>query len=118
MLSSLLPICGIGVVLAVAWALSEDRRAVPWRTVAGGMALQLALALVLIGFPPATRAVLALNDAVHALQTATDAGTRFVFGYLGGGELPFTATHPQFSGPSSHVHASSFWHEHASAHVV
>jgi CNT family concentrative nucleoside transporter len=94
MLSSFLPICGIGVVLAVAWALSEDRRAVPWRTVAGGMALQLALALVLIGFPPATRAVLALNDAVHALQTATDAGTRFVFGYLGGPPYPFAESAP------------------------
>jgi CNT family concentrative nucleoside transporter len=94
MLSSLLPICGIGVVLLVAWGLSEDRRAVPWRTVAGGMALQLALALVLIGFPPATRAVLALNDAVHALQTATDAGTRFVFGYLGGPPYPFAESAP------------------------
>lgn len=94
MLSSLLPICGIGVVLVVAWALSEDRRAVPWRTVAGGMALQLVLALVLIGFPPATRAVLALNDAVHALQTATDAGTRFVFGYLGGPPYPFAESAP------------------------
>jgi CNT family concentrative nucleoside transporter len=94
MLSSLLPIAGIGVVLAVAWGLSEDRRAVPWRTVAGGMALQLALALVLIGFPPATRAVLALNDAVHALQTATDAGTRFVFGYLGGPPFPFAEPFP------------------------
>ena len=94
MLSSLLPIAGIGVVLAVAWGLSEDRRAVPWRTVAGGMALQVALALVLIGFPPATRAVLALNDAVHALQTATDAGTRFVFGYLGGPPYPFVEPFP------------------------
>jgi CNT family concentrative nucleoside transporter len=86
--------CGIGVVLLVAWGLSEDRRAVPWRTVSGGMALQLALALVLIGFPPATRAVLALNDAVHALQTATDAGTRFVFGYLGGPPYPFAESAP------------------------
>jgi CNT family concentrative nucleoside transporter len=94
MLSTLLPIAGIGVVLAVAWGVSEDRRAVPWRTVAGGMALQLVLALVLIGFPPATRAVLALNDAVHALQTATDAGTRFVFGYLGGPPYPFTEPFP------------------------
>lgn len=94
MLSSLLPVAGIGVVLAVAWTLSEDRRAVPWRTVIGGMALQLALALVLIGFPPATRAVLALNDAVHALQVATDAGTRFVFGYLGGPPYPFAEPFP------------------------
>ena len=94
MLNALVPMLGIGVVLLVAWGLSENRRAVPWRTVLGGMALQLALALVLIGFPPATRAVLALNDAVHALQTATDAGTRFVFGYLGGPPYPFSEPFP------------------------
>ena len=94
MLNTLVPQLGIGMVLLVAWGLSENRRAVPWRTVIGGMALQLALALVLIGFPPATRAVLALNDAVHALQTATDAGTRFVFGYLGGPPYPFSEPFP------------------------
>ena len=94
MLSTLVPILGIATVLLVAWGLSEDRRAVPWRTVLGGIALQLALALVLIGFPPATRAVLALNDAVHALQTASDAGTRFVFGYLAGPPFPFAEGAP------------------------
>ena len=94
MLNTLVPLLGIGMVLLVACGLSENRRAVPWRTVIGGMALQLALALVLIGFPPATRAVLALNDAVHALQTATDAGTRFVFGYLGGPPYPFSEPFP------------------------
>ena len=94
MANILVPLLGIATVLSVAWALSEDRRAVPWRTVVGGMALQLALALVLIGFPPATRAVLAVNDAVHALQTATDAGTRFVFGYLGGPPYPFAEPFP------------------------
>ena len=66
----------------------------PWRTVIGGIALQFALAVLLIGFPPATRAVLALNDAVHALQVATDAGTRFVFGYLAGPPYPFAEAQP------------------------
>jgi CNT family concentrative nucleoside transporter len=82
------------VVLGVAWALGEDRRGVPWRAVVGGMVLQFVLAAVLIGFPPATRAVLAVNDGVHALQVATDAGTRFVFGYLGGPPYPFVEGAP------------------------
>ena len=94
MASTLVPIAGIGVVLLVAWAVSEDRWAVPWRTVVGGVVLQWVLALVLIQFPPATRAVLALNDAVHVLQTATDAGTRFVFGYLAGPPFPFAEPAP------------------------
>ena len=87
-------LAGIAALLAVAWCLSEDRWRVPWRTVAGGVALQAALALLLIGFPPATRAVLLLNDAADALQRATDEGTRFVFGYLVGAPLPFLESHP------------------------
>ena len=87
-------ILGFVVLIGLAYALSEDRRAIPWRTVAGGIALQLVLAGVLIGFPPATRAVMLLNDAADALQRAADAGTGFVFGYLAGPPLPFVETRP------------------------
>ncbi len=38
-----------------------------------------------------------LDDAVNALQKATDAGTGFVFGYLGGGPAPFQVTNPASS---------------------
>jgi CNT family concentrative nucleoside transporter len=85
---------GIPLLLALAWALSENRRAIPWRTVAGGLILQCALAVLLLNAPPARAAVLLLNRAMDALQRATDAGTAFVFGYLGGGALPFVETHP------------------------
>ncbi len=85
---------GIPVLLALAWLTSENRRAIPWRTVAGGLALQWALAVLLLYAPPARAAVLLLNRAMDALQRATDAGTSFVFGYLGGGGLPFAETHP------------------------
>jgi CNT family concentrative nucleoside transporter len=87
-------ILGFFVLMACAWILSEDRRAIPWRTVAGGIGLQLVLALVLIEAPPARQAVLLLTEGADALQRATDAGTAFLFGYLGGGELPFVETRP------------------------
>ena len=35
-----------------------------------------------------------LNRGMVVLQRATDDGTEFVFGYLGGGALPFAETHP------------------------
>ena len=60
-------IAGYGALLALAWAISEDRRAIRWRTVLAGVALQGALALLLIGFAPAQRAVLLLNHAADAL---------------------------------------------------
>ncbi len=85
---------GLAALLAIAWALSEDRRRVPWRTVIAGVVLQWALALLLIYFPPANAAIVLLNDGATALQNATQAGTGFVFGYLGGQPLPFAETHP------------------------
>ena len=85
---------GWGALLALAWSLSESRRTIPWRIVTGGVVLQIALALLLIGVPQARAAILLLNGAVDALQRATDDGTGFLFGYLGGGALPFVETRP------------------------
>ena len=85
---------GYAALLALAWALSEDRRRIAWRTVAAGLALQVALAVLLLRVGPARRAVLLLNGAADALQAATDQGTGFLFGYLGGGALPFAELHP------------------------
>jgi concentrative nucleoside transporter, CNT family len=85
---------GIAAILALAWALSEERARVPWRVVAVGVALQFGLALLFVKFPPARAAFLLLNRAVEGLQAATEAGTGFVFGYLGGGPLPFAETRP------------------------
>ena len=85
---------GLAAILLLAFALSEDRRRIPWRTVIGGVGLQLAFAVLLLGVPATTRVMVLLNDAALALQKATDAGTNFVFGYLGGGSLPFVETHP------------------------
>jgi concentrative nucleoside transporter, CNT family len=85
---------GIAVILVFAWAISEDRFRVPWRIVVVGVLLQFGLAVMFLKFPPAAAAFLLLNRGVEALQTATDAGTGFVFGYLGGAALPFAETKP------------------------
>ena len=85
---------GICIIVAAAWALSEDRHAFPWRTVAAGLALQAALALFLLRVPLARAALLELNGAVDALSSATRTGSAFVFGYVGGGAPPFAVTNP------------------------
>ncbi|RPI42793.1 MAG: nucleoside:proton symporter [Betaproteobacteria bacterium] len=85
---------GLAVFLALAWALSEKRALVAWRTVAAGLALQVLMAVLLLKLPLAKQIFLALNDAMLALDNASRAGTSFVFGYLGGGPLPFTETAP------------------------
>src|SRR4051794_34455172 len=87
-------VLGIAAILAFSWVISEDRHRVAWRLVFAGVALQMALALLFLKFPPAAAAFLLLTHAVEAIQKATEAGTGFVFGYLGGGELPFAESRP------------------------
>jgi CNT family concentrative nucleoside transporter len=82
----------LACLLGFAFLLSEDRRSVPWRAVAAGVALQIALAVLLLKFPPASALMATLAGAVGALDRATEAGTSFVFGYLGGAPLPFDAS--------------------------
>ncbi len=85
---------GVLALLAVAWALGENRRAVSLRQTAIGLAVTLVTALVLIKLPLVARAFGAINDAVNTISAASRAGTSFVFGYLGGGALPFDLKSP------------------------
>ncbi len=87
-------ILGLLGLLFIAWIFSENRWHIPLRIVIAGVALQIGLALLFLKVPLATSAFLLLNDGVGALQKATDTGTALVFGYLGGGPLPFAETQP------------------------
>jgi len=80
---------GIFALLAIAWLISEDRRAVGRKQAATGLAVTFLTAVLMLKLPGATRLFAAADDAVNAIAQATRAGTSFVFGYLGGGQLPF-----------------------------
>jgi len=80
---------GVLALLALAWALGENRRAVSLRQVALGLAATFATALLFLKVPQVAAAMGAVNGAVDAIAAATRAGTSFVFGYLGGGALPY-----------------------------
>lgn len=56
--------------------------------------LQFFLALLFLKVPLFQAMFSVMNSAVLALQAATTAGTTFVFGYLGGGNLPFEELQP------------------------
>ena len=94
MLPHLQSALGIAVLIGLAWLLSEDRRGLNWRMVAGTLFLQAAIALLLLKVPVMRDGLLALNNVVTALTTATQAGTSFVFGFMGGGAAPFAVTNP------------------------
>lgn len=93
-LMSLQSAFGLAVIVCAAWALSERKGAFSVAQVAVGIALQIAIALLLLKVPATRGALLALNGAVDALTEATRAGTGFVFGYLGGGPAPFEIKNP------------------------
>ncbi len=90
-------VAGIIGLLALAWLASEARGRVPWRVVLSGMVLQVVLAVLFLKLPAAKDAFLALNQAMLGLEKATQTGTAFVFGYLGGGAAPFATTDPASS---------------------
>jgi CNT family concentrative nucleoside transporter len=85
---------GLLVLLFAAWLFSEDRGRVPWRTVLAGLALQFAIAGLMLRAPLVKNVFMALNALVQAMDEATRAGTSFVFGYVGGGPLPFAEPYP------------------------
>lgn len=81
---------GIVLILLLAWAISENRTAMPgWKWIAGALAMQIAMALAFVRIPLVWRAVGVINQGVEAIEKATLAGSSYMFGYLGGAELPF-----------------------------
>jgi concentrative nucleoside transporter, CNT family len=85
---------GVLALLAIAWAVGENRGAVSLRQAAIGLAVTLLTAVALIKLPFVAHAFGVINDAVGAISAASRAGTSFVFGYLGGGALPFDLKAP------------------------
>jgi len=86
---------GVVFVLAIAWALSSDRKQFPWRIAAVALLIEVAIAASMLMLPPLRAALGGLSAGLFALQAATLEGSRFVFGYLAGGAAPFDVTQPQ-----------------------
>ena len=81
---------GIALMVLLAWVISEDRSARPTlRWIAGALALQAGLALLIVRVPFVWDAVTLANEAVAAIERATLDGSSYMFGYLGGAPLPF-----------------------------
>jgi concentrative nucleoside transporter, CNT family len=90
---------GALLIIALCWGLSENRKVFPWRLALGAMAVQ-ALLVVLLFVVPASQGFLnGVNAAVDGLAKATAEGTKFVFGYLGGGDAPYAPADPKAPPP-------------------
>lgn len=85
---------GVFALLAIAWALSENRSAVAWREAVAGLAVTVAAVVLLLKLPAIKSVFAYVARAVDAISAATKAGTSLVFGYIGGGPLPFELKAP------------------------
>ncbi|HVS65064.1 MAG TPA: NupC/NupG family nucleoside CNT transporter [Thermoanaerobaculia bacterium] len=73
-------VLGLLVILAIAWALSTDRRRIAWRTVIAGTALQLLFALLILKTPWGRSFFDYARIYVTAFLNFADAGSEFIFG--------------------------------------
>ena len=81
---------GLLAFVAIAWALSERRRAFPVAQALVTLPLQVAIAALFLNVDAMRRGLSGLNGVVLAINEATLAGTSFLFGYLGrSAALPF-----------------------------
>jgi CNT family concentrative nucleoside transporter len=70
------------VLLGTAWLLSENRRAIRWRTVAWGIGLQVVFAIVILRTAPGQLLFDWGRAGVNRLLSFTDAGAAFLWGNL------------------------------------
>ena len=87
-------IAGLLGFAGIAWLMSENRKQVNLKMAVIGIMLQVLVGLVLLKIPIFRDFFLLLNRLVLSLEEATTAGTSFVFGYLGGADLPFKEKFP------------------------
>jgi CNT family concentrative nucleoside transporter len=85
---------GIAVFIALVLPMSSNRKAINWKLVSIALVLQFVICALLLKAPVIKEGLLYLNQAVGALGAATLKGSAFVFGYVGGGDTPFTVTNP------------------------
>ena len=74
---------GLALVFTIAYVSSSARRAIDWRTVGWGMALQLIFALIVLKTTIGQRVFETLGAAVTNLLSFANVGSAFVFGVLG-----------------------------------
>ncbi len=85
---------GFLIFAFLAWVISENPKQVSLKTTGIGLLLQLLIGFLLLKLPVFREFFLMLNRLVLFLEQSTQAGTSMVFGYLGGGTLPFDEKFP------------------------
>lgn len=78
----LISLAGIAVLVLCAILLSDNRKAINWRTVTGALVLQASFAALVLYIPLGQKMLGAMSDGVAGLLSFADVGIKFVFGDL------------------------------------
>jgi len=101
------PVLGAVVILSIAYAFSTNRAAIRWSTVAWGLGLQIAFALIVLKTSVGQRVFETLGTYITTLLSFANVGSAFVFGPLGDSPL-WTRVMVGALGPSGAQSASIF----------
>ncbi len=98
LLTSVQALFGIAVFIGIAIVLSERRTIPGWRLLVAGLGLQFLFAFAVFNLSFLQQVLGLINSGVNAVVSATESGTLFIFGYLGGDPLnvdyPFAVSEP------------------------
>src|SRR5688572_24076446 len=83
-------VLGLLAFMAIGWLLSENRKKINYFSAFTGVIVQLLCAFIITRIEWIRAGFLKVSEGINVLKTATMSGTSFVFGHLGGGDLPFT----------------------------
>jgi CNT family concentrative nucleoside transporter len=78
----LIGVLGLLTMLAIAYLISYDRKRIPWRLVATGVALQAVFGILVLKTPPGRWFFEKVGAVVNGILGFVVEGARFVFGYL------------------------------------
>jgi concentrative nucleoside transporter, CNT family len=91
-------VLGIVTMLLIAYLISYDRRRIPWKLVATGVALQALFGVLVLKTPPGRWFFERVGSVVNRILGFVVEGARFVFGYLV--DLTIPAGIPPGAGPT------------------
>lgn len=80
---------GVCFFLGVCVLLSENRAGISFRSILVGVLAQILLATIMLKVEYVRSVFISIGSGIVFLKDSTLSATSFVFGYIGGGELPF-----------------------------